>query len=70
MSTLQSSEFKPLYLFTLIRVLFTFARLRYILGGRRPSETTHYTFSLKLVHYVEHGFISLMFPQLTYINES
>ena len=27
------------------KFIITFVRLRYHLGGRRPSETTHYTLS-------------------------
>ena len=29
------------------KFIITFVRLRYSLGGHRPSETTHYTMSFK-----------------------
>jgi len=31
------------------QIQFTFAHLRYFLGGYRPSKTTHYIMSYKLV---------------------
>ncbi len=45
----------------------TFARLRYLLGGDRPSQTTHLTLSLCLLHRLEpqnnKGGISRLAPQ-------
>ena len=55
-STCQSRSQAPLYFCTLcavsIRAEGTFARLRYSLGGDRPSQTTHQAMSRSRIHGV------------------
>lgn len=44
------ASFKSITIKTLKKNLLTFVRLRYYLGGHRPSETTNHTFFfIKLV---------------------
>jgi len=46
LSILQSGKYLLLcFKIVLVQFKFTFARLRYSLGGDRPSQTTHYTLS-------------------------
>jgi hypothetical protein len=53
-STCPSRSQAPLYLCALcavsIRAEGTFARLRYLLGGDRPSQTTHQAMSRSQIH--------------------
>ena len=55
-STCRSRSQAPLYVCTRcavsIRAEGTFARLRYLLGGDRPSQTTHQTLSRSRIHGV------------------
>jgi len=62
----QASIYYYAYKLVFYQLKLTIAHLRYFLGGDRPSQTTHYTISKKLVLKTFKGGISKKFKQFAY----